>query len=111
MFKGIWNAISNAFLKSGKNKSDEIEVDFDDDPSVPRNRDRESSWQRSTLQFDNGYRIDAIILDYSEDGVKVRFLSHERLPDTVTLKSASLGINRKVRTVWQNRGDAGLVFI
>lgn len=76
-----------------------------------RNLQRTETWQRCILVGDMGQRLDGILLDYSQSGGRVRFRTHQSLPQSFTLSVPTLGINHRVRTVWQSHGDAGLAFV
>lgn len=75
---------------------------------VPRREDRTSTWQRCTIAFGGEHEINAIIMNYSKTGARVRFRSHEVLLSEVRLKSSALGIDARMRVAWQHKGDAGL---
>lgn len=72
---------------------------------------RTETWQRCIIVSDEGQRIDGILLDYSQSGSRVRFRTHQSLPHSMTLNVPTIGINHRVRTVWQSHGDAGLAFV
>ncbi|MEM6412005.1 MAG: PilZ domain-containing protein [Pseudomonadota bacterium] len=76
-----------------------------------RSYPRMEIWQRCVIINDEGHRLDGIILDYSQSGSRVRFRTHQSLPPEMILNVPTMGINHRVRTVWQSQGDAGLAFI
>lgn len=75
---------------------------------IPRSEERKEMWQKCALLVSAEYWIDAIILDRSTNGARVRYRSHEVLPDQVRVKCGALGMDQLMTLVWQNKGDAGL---
>ncbi|MEL7482139.1 MAG: hypothetical protein AAGJ29_11320 [Pseudomonadota bacterium] len=80
-------------------------------PANNRRLDRIATWQKCLLHDKYGFRIHGILMDYSDYGARVRFVSHERLPKRLILSVPALSINRPARIVWQFRGDSGLEFV
>ena len=78
-----------------------------------RRNDRASLWCECNLHSTHaGQEIvqEAVILDRSEAGVRVRSRQRAALPETVQIKSRRLGLNVVGRVVWQKDFDAGIVF-
>lgn len=73
-----------------------------------RLQSREDTWHQCVMVADDGYRVSAVLVDRSATGARVRFRSHEALPQRVTLIVAALGIQKDMDVAWQDRGDAGL---
>lgn len=80
-------------------------------PQEYRHTVRTNTWQQCVLSSDSGYRVAGIVLDHSHTGARVRFRSHEMLPECVTIIVAGLQIKAQARVVWQDKGDAGLMYI
>lgn len=74
---------------------------------TPR-EERRQTWQRCTLYLSDKYAIEGIIMDKSENGLRLRFRGHETLPTIVHVKSSATGIDTHMRVMWQHQGDAGL---
>ncbi|MEL7055859.1 MAG: hypothetical protein AAGL09_05980 [Pseudomonadota bacterium] len=53
---------------------------------------------------------EAIMLDRSETGVRLRCRSRTPFPDKVRLRAPRLGLDIMARTVWQTGFDTGLAF-
>ena len=54
---------------------------------------------------------EAIIMDVSKTGARLRFHVRGRLPERVWIKASRIGLNRPARVVWQDLHDAGVQFI
>lgn len=76
-----------------------------------RDRPRLATWQRCIVQDRHSFRLDGVLMNYTEKGAHVRFRTHQTPPRDVILIVPSLGITRPARIVWSDRGDAGLVFL
>lgn len=86
-------------------------------PSVAtvRKRDRvakrQNTWQQCWLKGSMGFQISCILVDYSSSGARLRFHSHQSIPNQVTLFCPALGMKKKAKRVWVESGDMGLKFI
>ena len=82
-----------------------------------REGDRKGHWCVCTVYSTDSNRTqqqmarEAIILDVSETGARIRFRSKSRLPKTLFLKASRLGLRRYARVIWQDEFDAGIVFV
>ncbi len=72
---------------------------------------RENCWYTCTIRLAGGGSMEGIMVDRTDQGARIRFVSHSRLSDTVILRVPRLGWQRKAQVVWQTRGDAGLRFL
>ena len=79
--------------------------------SEKRRGERKGVWCVSTLYSQDGATWEAIILDVSPSGARVRRRTRGTLPSIVKIKASRIGLNRFARVVWQTTFDAGLEFI
>jgi hypothetical protein len=87
-----------------------VKVSHPIQPKDMRTCPRIDSWLQCVISSDERFRISAIMIDHAEGGARIRFRSHESLPNKVTLIVPALGINRTCNVAWRERGDAGLQF-
>ena len=72
---------------------------------------REMSYKEASVTYPSGYRRSGVILDHSEDGVRMRFPTNERLPEVIMLNARCVGMSGQVKVVWQEQSEAGLQLI
>lgn len=65
-------------------------------------------YREATVMYDSGYKRRGIVLDYTHNGVRVRFPTTERLPETVLLQAKAVGLEGMAEVVWQRGAEAGL---
>jgi hypothetical protein len=72
---------------------------------------RRQVWSICSIKYRSGEIREAVIINVTKSGVRIRFRSKGRLPEVVEIKSGRLGLNRTARVVWQKSFDAGLSFV
>ncbi len=72
---------------------------------------RKAIWCVCSLKSSGGEIREAVIMDVSKTGVRVRFHTRGMLPERVQVKAGRIGLNRMARVAWQTVSDAGLEFI
>ncbi|MDX1291753.1 MAG: PilZ domain-containing protein [Hyphomonas sp.] len=77
-------------------------------PSKDRPRPvRASVYREANIIYESGYKRRGIVLDYSDNGVRLRFPTNEGMPEFVTLQAKGVGLNGPARVVWQKGSEAG----
>ena len=71
---------------------------------------RKDLWCECLLTAFGAEVREAVIVDISKKGARVRFRRRGSLPDNVHIKATRLGLNRMARVAWQTMFDAGLEF-
>lgn len=79
--------------------------------SEKRRGERKGVWCVCTLYSKDGASWEAIILDVSKSGARIRRRTRGTLPTIVKIKASRIGLRRFARVVWQTSFDAGLEFI
>ena len=80
-------------------------------PSNRRASTRKGIWCICSVSSEMVDLREAVILDVSRTGARIRFRSRGTLPPVIRVKAARIGLNRRARVVWQSGFDAGLEFI
>ena len=68
---------------------------------------RAKVYREAAVAYDSGYRRKGIVLDYSANGVRLRFPTNEGLPPVVYLYARAVGLEGPARVVWQHGSEAG----
>ncbi len=76
-----------------------------------RRAQRKGLWCVCLIATEAAPLREAIILDVSRTGARIRFRSKGRLPAKIMIKASRIGLNRGARVVWQTSFDAGIEFI
>lgn len=76
-----------------------------------RKGERKGVWCVCSIYSEDGATWEAIILDVSKSGARVRRRTRGTLPRIVKIKASRIGLHRFARVVWQTTFDAGLEFI
>lgn len=100
-------AISFAGQRVGPNVDDTDMAGFAERRALARR----PTWRLCTVEAGEMYKVRGIILDHSSTGARFRTHGQGLLPEYVTLIAPELGIRRKCKVVWRDRGDTGLVFV
>jgi hypothetical protein len=69
---------------------------------------RAMTYREAYVVYESGYRRKGIVLDFADNGVRLRFPSNERLPAVVTLNARAIGLEGVADVVWQKNSEAGL---
>lgn len=72
---------------------------------------RKNIWCVCSLFQDSALLKEAVIVDVSKTGARVKFRHRGHLPPRVRIKAGRIGLNRLAEVVWQTPSDAGLRFI
>ena len=83
------------------------------DKKTQRQSERESLWCVCYVyaeEFGQEVVREAIILDLSEHGGRVRCRSRAVFPENVRMRAPRLGLDMQARTVWQEGFDTGFAF-
>lgn len=78
-----------------------------------RQHERENIWCVCYVyaqEFGREVVREAILLDRSETGVRLRCRSRTLFPDQVRIRAPRLGLDVMARTVWQKGFDTGIAF-
>lgn len=76
-----------------------------------RETSRKDLWCECSLTAFGAELREAVIIDISQKGARVRFRRRGSLPSTVHIRAARIGLNRTARVAWQTVFDAGLEFV
>ena len=68
---------------------------------------RASVYREANVVYDSGYKRRGIVLDHTDTGVRLRFPTNEAMPEYVTLHAKGVGLQGRVRVVWQKGSEAG----
>nr|WP_070961483.1 PilZ domain-containing protein [Hyphomonas sp. Mor2] len=79
--------------------------------SEKRRGERKGVWCVCSIYAQDGGTWEAIILDVSKTGARIRRRTRGTLPRIVKIKASRIGLHRFARVVWQTSFDAGLEFI
>lgn len=60
------------------------------------------------VTYESGYRRKGVVLDHSENGVRIRFPTNERLPIQVLLHAKVINMEGPASVVWQDGSEVGL---
>lgn len=76
-----------------------------------RKHRRKPIYSDARLSCPDGRTIDCMILDFSEGGAKVRFITTMQLPEKLKIVSKRPTLDTLARVAWQNGSTAGLQFL
>lgn len=76
-----------------------------------RQAKRKDLWCVCSLFQGDALLKEAVIVDVSKTGARVKFRHRGALPRHVRIKAGRIGLNRLAEVVWQTPSDAGLRFI
>jgi len=72
---------------------------------------RKNVWCVCTLVLNGADLREAVIIDVSKSGARLRFRVRGQLPPVVRIQATRLGLNRMADVVWQDTYNAGLRFL
>ena len=103
-------------FKNKKHEEDEIDALPEREPEEPLRavlprEQRVNSYKEAHITTDGGYKVRGIVVDHSPSGLRIRFQSHETLPEIIQLRVPDLSIKGFDRIVWQDRTDFGVEMI
>ena len=76
-----------------------------------RTAPRKETWCVCSLYSERDLIREAVIMDISHTGARLRFRARGALPRYVRIKASRIGLNRLARVVWQDSYNAGLQFV
>ncbi|MEL6857913.1 MAG: PilZ domain-containing protein [Pseudomonadota bacterium] len=88
-------------------------IGFPNTSDPRRQSERESLWcicYIHAAEFGQDEVREAVLLDLSDTGARVRCRSRAKFPEQVRLRAPRLGLDLKARRVWQNGFDTGIAF-
>lgn len=72
---------------------------------------RQATFKQGTITLSGGERVDVVVKNVSDTGMRVEFFRKVTLTDQVIIAEPTLRIRRWARVMWQTEGAAGLQFI
>lgn len=69
---------------------------------------RSAVYREAYVTYDSGYRRKGVVMDVTENGVRMRFPTNENLPAAVTLSARSVGLEGVADVIWQKNSEVGL---
>jgi hypothetical protein len=76
-----------------------------------KRRTRRITFKQATLILSGGGKVDVVIKNVSDTGVRIEFFCRMTLTDKVIISEPSLRIRKWARVIWQTEGAAGLHFL
>lgn len=80
----------------------------EEEPKAQPRSVRSMVYREAFVVYESGYRRKGVVLDHTEEGVRLRFPTNERLPDAIVLNAKSVGLHGPAKVVWQKGSEAGL---
>ena len=68
-------------------------------------------YREATITLESGYTRKGIVLDYTENGLRIRFPTNETLPRFLNVNARSVGLEGHAQLVWQKGPEIGLKLI
>lgn len=103
-------ALLDRLFRSRKPEPPAPEPVAEPEPVAPR-QSREAVYREAFVTYDSGYKRKGIVLDHSDNGVRLRFPTNERLPENVILNAKSVNLHGPAKVVWQNGPEVGLTLV
>ncbi|MBY9066495.1 hypothetical protein K1X12_06270 [Hyphomonas sp. WL0036] len=72
---------------------------------------RSQVYREVTVHLESGYSRKGIVLDYSDNGLRIRFPTNETMPRFLKVSAASIGMDGRAQLVWQKGSEVGLKLI
>lgn len=72
---------------------------------------RAQVYREATVIMESGYSRKGIVLDYTDQGLRIRFPTNETMPRFLTVNARTVGISGRAQVVWQNGSEVGLKLI
>lgn len=83
-----------------------------EDGHVRRRARRAKKWAVCIIHFPNGGKLDGVLVDVSDTGARVRFVTNGgHISQHVRLEAPVAGINRAAELVWRDRNEAGFRYL
>ena len=72
---------------------------------------RQPTFKQGTVTLSGGERMDVVVKNVSDTGMRVEFFRKVTLTDQVIIAEPTLRIRKWARVIWQTEGAAGLQFL
>ncbi|MFT5775048.1 hypothetical protein [Hyphomonas sp.] len=72
---------------------------------------RGASYREASVTYESGYTRKGIVLDYTPNGVRIRFPTNEIMPDFVTVNARAVNVSGQARVIWQEGSEVGLALV
>lgn len=69
---------------------------------------RAQVYREATITLESGYTRKGIVLDYTPNGLRIRFPTNETLPRFLTVSARSVGLEGRAEIIWQKGPEIGL---
>jgi hypothetical protein len=78
---------------------------------TPQRSQRVATFKQATLILAHGEKLPVVVKNLSKTGARVEFFKNCELTGEARLMEQSMGLDRRIRIVWQKGGQAGLKFV
>lgn len=75
-----------------------------------RRSERYSVHRIAHVDYPGGRSRQAVVVDFSSEGARLRFDTPEAIPELIRVRSPLLGIHKAARVVWQRGQDIGVEY-
>jgi hypothetical protein len=72
---------------------------------------RQATFKQGTITLSGGERMDVVVKNVSDTGMRIEFFRKVTLTDKVIIAEPTLRIRRWAKVTWQTEGAAGLQFL
>ncbi|MEP7210159.1 MAG: hypothetical protein ABI740_04920, partial [Alphaproteobacteria bacterium] len=72
---------------------------------------RQATFKQGTVTLSGGERMDVVVKNVSDTGLRIEFFRKVTLTDMVIIAEPTLRIRKWATVMWQTEGAAGLQFI
>ena len=72
---------------------------------------RQATFKQATVTLSGGERMDVVVKNVSDTGMRVEFFRRVTLTDQVIIAEPTLRIRKWAKVMWQTEGAAGLQFL
>jgi hypothetical protein len=69
---------------------------------------RAAVYREASVTYESGYRRKGVVMDFTDNGLRIRFPTNEALPPVVNVHARAVGLEGEADVVWQNNSEAGL---
>ena len=80
-------------------------------PKDDKRRPRRVTFKQATIILSGGEKVDVVVKNVSDTGVRIEFFRRMILTDKVIISEPTLRIRKWARVMWQTEGAAGLHFL
>jgi len=65
-------------------------------------------YREAYITYESGYRRRGVVMDFADNGLRIRFPTNERLPAIVSVNARCVGMEGEADVVWQKGTEVGL---